>query len=74
MSVYEAQLPQRLVLVFGAEGEGLQPGLVRATALQLAIPGSGRVESLNIANAVGVMLGEWWRRFGPSVASMADAG
>jgi TrmH RNA methyltransferase len=73
-SVYEAQLPQRLVLVFGAEGEGLQPGLVRATSMQLAIPGSGRVESLNIANAVGVMLGEWWRRFGPSVAAPAHAG
>ena len=61
-SIYEAQLPQRLVLVFGAEGEGLQPALVGASTLQLAIPGSGRVESLNIANAVGVMLGEWWRR------------
>ena len=61
-SLYEASLPQRLVLVFGAEGEGLQPALVRACSLQLAIPGSGRVESLNIANAVGVMLGEWWRR------------
>jgi TrmH RNA methyltransferase len=60
-SLYEAALPQRLVLVFGAEGEGLQPALVHACSLRLAIPGSGRVESLNIANAVGVMLGEWWR-------------
>lgn len=72
-SIYEAPLPQRLVLVFGAEGEGLPSGLVRAATMQLAIPGSGRVESLNIANAVGVMLGEWWRRCGLSVAGSADA-
>ncbi len=61
-SIYAAQLPERLVLVFGAEGPGMQPALVGASALKLSIPGSGRVESLNIANAVGVVLGECWRR------------
>lgn len=61
-SIYSAKLPQRTVLVFGAEGSGMQRELIDACALQLSIPGSGRVESLNIANAVGVMLGEHWRQ------------
>jgi TrmH RNA methyltransferase len=61
-SIYAAALPERLVLVFGAEGEGMQRSLVEACRLRLGIPGSGKVESLNIANAVGVMLGERWRR------------
>ena len=72
-SIYATALPRRLVLVFGAEGEGLAPALVRASTLRLGIPGSGRVESLNIANAVGVMLGEWWRLHGGSVAASAGA-
>jgi TrmH RNA methyltransferase len=61
-SIYAAALPPRLLLVFGAEGEGMRPALVAGCDLRLSIPGSGRVESLNIANAVGVVLGETWRR------------
>lgn len=61
-SLYACALPARLVLVFGAEGEGMSPALLRACTLRFAIPGTGRVESLNIANAAGVMLGEWWRQ------------
>jgi TrmH RNA methyltransferase len=61
-SIYAAALPPRVVLVFGAEGGGMQPALIDACRLRLSIPGTGRVESLNIANAVGVMLGECWRR------------
>lgn len=61
-SLYAATLAPRLVLVFGAEGAGMQPALVAACTQRLSIPGCGRVESLNIANAVGVMLGERWRR------------
>jgi TrmH RNA methyltransferase len=61
-SIYAAALPERLVLVFGAEGEGMRSALVAACDRRLSIPGSGRVESLNIANAVGVMLGECWRQ------------
>jgi TrmH RNA methyltransferase len=61
-SIYAATMPPRVVLVFGAEGEGMRPDLVQACSLRLSIPGSGRVESLNIANAVGVVLGEVWRR------------
>jgi TrmH RNA methyltransferase len=40
----------------------MHSALVDAAALRLSIPGSGRVESLNIATAAGVMLAEAWRR------------
>ena len=60
-SIYAVEWPERVVLVFGAEGEGMRRELIEACKLRLSIPGTGRVESLNIANAVGVMLAEAWR-------------
>ena len=61
-SIYGGDLPARLVLVFGAEGGGMQRALVDACPLQLSVPGTGKVESLNIASAAAVMLAEAWRR------------
>lgn len=63
-SVFEAPLPARCVFVMGAEREGMQAGLVDRCDLRLTIPGSGRVESLNIASAVAVILGTWALRRG----------
>lgn len=61
VSLYAAKLPARLVLVFGAEGEGMSEAMIAAADLRLTIPGSGAVESLNVAASVAVALGEWWR-------------
>lgn len=61
-ALYAAELPQRLVLVFGAEGEGMDRALVDAADLRLTIPGSGVVESLNIAASAAVAFAEWWRQ------------
>ena len=61
-ALYEAGLPRRLVLVFGAEGEGMDRALVQAADLRLTIPGSGAVESLNIAASAAVAFAEWWRQ------------
>jgi TrmH RNA methyltransferase len=61
-SLYAAQLPARLVLVFGAESEGMSTALIEATDLRLTIPGSGAIESLNVAASVAVVLGEYWRQ------------
>lgn len=60
--LYGATLPQRLLLVMGAEQTGVDPLLAEASAQRLAIPGSGAVESLNVAAATAVFLGEWWRQ------------
>ncbi|HEX7768789.1 MAG TPA: TrmH family RNA methyltransferase, partial [Dokdonella sp.] len=62
VSLYDAALPARLVLVFGAEGEGMGERMVRAADLRLTIPGSGAIESLNVAASVAVVLGEYWRQ------------
>jgi len=55
-------LPERLVYVLGAEGEGMDAALAEACDLRLSIPGSGAVESLNVAAATAVFLAEWARR------------
>jgi TrmH RNA methyltransferase len=60
--LFAAALPQRLVYVIGAEGEGMSPGLAEACDLRVSIPGSGAVESLNVAAATAVLLAQWTRR------------
>jgi TrmH RNA methyltransferase len=62
VSLYATQLPSRLVLVFGAEGEGMSEMMIAAADLRLRIPGSGAIESLNVAASVAVVLGEYWRQ------------
>jgi len=59
--LYARPLPRRCVLIFGAEGGGIGPALLRAVPRHMRIPGSGAVESLNIATAVGVVAAEFWR-------------
>jgi len=53
---------RRLVLVVGAEGRGLRPGVRAAVDTLYRIPMQGRVESLNVAAATAVVLFEWARR------------
>jgi TrmH RNA methyltransferase len=61
-SLYAATLPARLVLVFGAEGEGMRSEMIDEVDLRITIPGSGAIESLNVAASVAVLLGEYWRQ------------
>jgi TrmH RNA methyltransferase len=60
-SLYRDPLPARSILLFGAEGAGLSPDSLKRADARYAIPGSGRVDSLNVAQSVAVVLGEWWR-------------
>ncbi|MGE8272721.1 TrmH family RNA methyltransferase [Stenotrophomonas sp.] len=57
--VFRASLPARLVYVMGAESEGMDRGLASQCDQQLSIPGSGAVESLNVASATAVLLAQW---------------
>jgi len=70
--LYDAQLPARIVLVFGAEGEGMSDALIDAADVRLTIPGSGAIESLNVAASVAVVLGEYWRQQGGDMSSRAE--
>jgi RNA methyltransferase, TrmH family len=60
--LYAAAIPPRVVVLVGAEDEGLEAALTRAAQLTLRIPGSDHVESLNVAAATAVLLAEVWRR------------
>ena len=60
--VFAAKLPERLVYVLGAEGEGMSPELAAACDLRVSIPGTGAVESLNVASATAVLLAAWAKR------------
>ncbi len=61
-SVFVTALPERLVLVLGAEGEGMDRDFARACELELSIPGTGAVESLNVAAASAVLMAAWRMR------------
>lgn len=55
-------LEGRLVLVLGAEGKGVRPGVRAAVDVFVHIPMAGRIGSLNVAAAAAVVLFEWGRR------------
>jgi len=62
--LFAAKLPGKVVLVLGSEGEGVSRGIDAAADLRVQIPGTGAVESLNVAVACAVALAEAWRRRG----------
>lgn len=58
-----------VALVMGNEEEGLSPAVVAACTLLVTIPGTGKVESLNVSVAAAVLLWECCaRRTGPGSA------
>lgn len=57
--LFATPLPERLIYVLGAEGAGMSGELAAACDLRLSIPGSGAVESLNVASATAVLLASW---------------
>jgi TrmH RNA methyltransferase len=52
------QLPRNkpFALVLGNEEQGPAPATIAACAYRLTMPGSGRVESLNVSVAAGVLI------------------
>lgn len=59
--LYAAAMPARLLLLLGAESEGLPEHLSTFSDLRLRIPGSGAVESLNVSVAAALCMAEWAR-------------
>ncbi|MBN8886673.1 MAG: rRNA methyltransferase [Rudaea sp.] len=60
--LYKSELPPRLALILGAEGEGMSMDLIRRADLRLTIPGTGAVESLNVSASAAVLFAEYWRQ------------
>ncbi len=64
VSLYAAPLPARTAFVFGAENEGMSAALIASADRRLTIPGTGEVESLNIAASAAVLFAEHYRQHG----------
>ncbi|MGY0620429.1 TrmH family RNA methyltransferase [Lysobacter sp. A378] len=62
--LFATALPQRLVYVLGAESAGMDRPFASTCDQRLSIPGSGAVESLNVAAATAVLLAAWRRAQG----------
>jgi 23S rRNA (guanosine2251-2'-O)-methyltransferase len=60
----EVDYAERAVLVFGAEGKGLHQMVREHCDLLLRIPMAGKISSLNVSVAAGVVLFDWKRRAG----------
>jgi RNA methyltransferase, TrmH family len=58
------ELPERAVFLLGSEGEGLDDALFAKADATITIPGSGRVESLNVSAATAVLCAFHHARFG----------
>jgi TrmH RNA methyltransferase len=61
-SLYRYRFPAQAILALGAELEGISAAMEEAAADLLCIPGTGKVESLNVGVAFGVIAGEFYRQ------------
>lgn len=63
-SLFETELPERVVYLLGAERDGLSEKAIAIADRTIAIPGTGDVDSLNVATACAVLLAEHARQRG----------
>lgn len=62
VNMYQAELAARGLIFMGNESAGLSANLAELASQQLAIPGKGGAESLNVGIACGVVVAEFVRR------------
>ena len=60
--LYAAPLPSRLIVLVGAENEGLPQPVIENADRIVSVPGTGHVESLNVGAAAAIVMGEHWRQ------------
>jgi TrmH RNA methyltransferase len=59
--LHARRLPARAVIMLGSETHGLAPALLQLADETVRIPGTGNLDSLNVACACSVLLSEYWR-------------
>lgn len=57
----EVDLPQKSVILLGNEVQGLSAPLIKCADTNIAIPGTGQVESLNVAQAASILFAKWYQ-------------
>ncbi len=62
VGLWEAELPENAVLIFGNEDDGCSPGILEAADQVVAIPMFGINHSYPISVAAGIAMAEWARR------------
>jgi TrmH RNA methyltransferase len=63
-SLYQFTFPPRSIIAIGAESTGLTGHLLKKATHSIRIPGTDAVESLNVAVASGLCMGEYCRQHG----------
>lgn len=63
--LYATPLPPRVIIMLGSETHGVSPAATRLADESIKIPGTGRLDSLNVACASSVLLSEYWRTHPP---------
>lgn len=56
ISFYDFKVPDKVVYIFGAEVDGVQPEIIKASDQTLEIPMVGMKESLNVSVTAGIVL------------------
>jgi len=62
VNLFQATFPFPLVLVLGGEEKGVRPGVAKRCEMSLYIPMPGEFDSLNVAQAGAVILGQMSRQ------------
>lgn len=62
IDLYQTTLPKKVIFLMGAEGPGLSLEALKKVSSHVRIPGTGAVESLNVAAASTAVMGEWFRQ------------
>jgi tRNA G18 (ribose-2'-O)-methylase SpoU len=62
IGLWEAELPEDAVLIFGNEDDGCSPGILEAAEQIVAIPMFGINHSYPVSVAAGIAMAEWARR------------
>lgn len=73
VSLYDLDMSRHLAIVVGAEGEGLRRLVKKNSDFLVKIPMAGRVSSLNVAVATGIVLFELNRRRDAKIATGASS-
>jgi tRNA G18 (ribose-2'-O)-methylase SpoU len=61
-NLFSAKLPEKTALIVGNESNGISDFLMACSQMQVHIPVTGSVKSLNVAQATGIFLFEWIRQ------------
>ncbi|MCA1744146.1 MAG: hypothetical protein LC643_00235 [Bacteroidales bacterium] len=61
-NLFATKLPQKMAVIVGHESLGISDALMDQSQMEIHIPITGPVKSLNVAQATGLLLFEWVRQ------------